>query len=121
MKHALHTLSVFFPSNQHVTNFLEWANDVDRETYVICLAFFLTHNFVLTVFRIIDILTQVFRLKSFSDYVKEKKQIRDRERERERYGEANGSQRQKPKRVKKRTWKLRVSTLNLFISSNFDI
>lgn len=53
----------------------------------------------------------MFRLKSFSDYVKVKKQIRNREREG--CKEAKFLQWQKSKRVKKRTWKLRVSTLNL--------
>lgn len=104
---------------KHVANFLKWANDEDREEYVICLAFFPTHSFVLTVFRIIDILTHVFRLKAFSDYVKERKQTRVREREGVR--EAKFLQWQKPKRVKKRTWKLRVSTLNLFNFFNLVI
>ena len=108
----LSTLSRHPFRQNNVANLLKWANDADRETYVICLACFPNHSFILTVFRIIDILTHVFRLKSFSDYVKERKQIRDREREGDR--EARFSQLQKPKRVKKRTWKLRVSTLNLF-------
>lgn len=120
MKYALHSLwHPFRKIKKHVANFLKWANDEDRETYVICLAFFPTHSFVLTVFRIIEILTHVFRLKSFSDYVKEKKQTRDREREGGR--EARFLQWQKPKRVKKRTWKLKVSTLNLFNFFNFVI
>jgi hypothetical protein len=120
MKYALHSLwHPFRKIKKHVANFLKWANDEDRETYVICLAFFPTHRFVLTVFRIIEILTHVFRLKSFSDYVKEKKQTRGRERQGGR--EARFLQGQKPKRVKKRTWKLRVSTLNLFNFFNFVI
>jgi hypothetical protein len=53
--------------------------------------------------RITDVLTHIFRKKAFSDYVKERKEVRDRE------AEAEGLQNEKPKRVKKRSRKLPVS------------
>jgi hypothetical protein len=63
----------------------------------------LPRTFSLTMLRITDVLTHIFRKKAFSDYVKERKEIRDRE------AEAEVLQNEMPKHVKKRSRKLRVS------------